>query len=108
MTGRGADDGCEEDVDDAVEPLPGGVAGSGGPDELASLLLEMTCAATKAAVLLAEADDEDWKSVGGRLATFLLLVQQFPTSPRPRRRVGFQVKTKTKPKSKRRTKRGKK
>lgn len=112
MTGSRADEECE-DHEPEVEALPGGVAGSGGPDVLAELLLDMSAGALKACVLLGESDDEDWKSIGPRLSTFLSLVQQFPTGPRPRRRMGFQVATekpgrKTKKVGRTNKKRGKK
>lgn len=101
--------GCDECEDEeTLEALHGTVAGSGGPDELSALLLEMSALAFRAAVLLAEADDEDWKSIGGRLHAFMNVVQQFPSGPRPRRRVGFRTEA-VKPKRKTNTKkRGKK
>lgn len=91
---------CEEEP--GVEPLPGSASLSGGPDALSELLLELTAGALRAAILLAEADNDDWQVVGGRLAAFRGIVEQFPTSPRARRRLGFRVEPKPKPKRKRR------
>lgn len=92
-----------EDEDAPVEALPGAVAGSGGPEELAAGLLEMAAQGLKIAVLLAEADEDDWRAISGRLDTFLGIVGQFPTKPKPRRRVGFQPPSKSKSKAKKPT-----
>jgi hypothetical protein len=86
----------DETEDAPVEALSGSVAGSGGADELSGLLLELTVAAVKAAVLLSEADEDDWRAVSGRLNSFLSVVEGLPTSPRPRRRVGFTYRGKNK------------
>ena len=74
-----------------------GDEGGAGPQELctgplAELILDMTCGVTRLVVLLGEADEEEWPHVEGRLRVLQGLVQQLPTRPRSRRKIGFAAK----------------
>lgn len=86
--GKAAED---EDDDRPVEPLHGGASATMTTD-LADLLLDLVTSTTRVGVLLAEADEETYRLVGGRLEAFLGVVENLPTDPAPRRKLGFQTK----------------
>ncbi len=56
---------------------------------LAEVLHDLSVGLFKARLLLEEADPAEWRSVAGRLSTLRGLLAGFPTSPRPRRALGF-------------------
>jgi hypothetical protein len=90
----------DSDDDDLLEePLTDAMVGSAaglGASVLAELLLDMTQATTKLAVLLAEADEEEFRLIRGRLMAYLALTQQLPSSPMRRATMGFKVNAKEK------------
>ena len=81
-----ADD--DEDEDAPVETESGGASGGGGSD-IAELLLDLTCATVKAAIMLAEADRETWDQCAGRMGALRSAIASLPSKPPPRKRVGF-------------------
>ena len=74
---------------DAAEALTGSAPGTDTDDELAGILADMACGALKLGMLLAECDEDRWRSVRARLDLFRNLVNQLPTGANPRRRIGF-------------------
>jgi hypothetical protein len=82
-------------------------AASGAVDQLADLLLELTLATLKAAVLLSEADENEWAVVSGRLHVFKTALNNLPDHPRPAKKIGFKPKRRKAPKRAPRTKRSK-
>jgi len=97
-------DDFEDDDETQNTPTDSHVGSSGG-EVLAELLIQSIAAVTTMAVLLSEADEDEWRTIYPRYATFLSIVEQLPREPRPRRRVGFRVRAKT---TKKTTRRGKK
>lgn len=77
-----------------------------GQGELGALLLELTGATAKAAVLVAELNESEYKAVQGRLNTFLDLARQIESMrPKADKIVGFKREVRRSAKrSKRRTK----
>lgn len=88
-----ADDGDDDDwyEDPPPDALVGGPPSVEDDSELSGILADMACGALKLGMLLSEADEGRWRANQPRLQTFLSLVQQLPTGPRPQRRVGFRV-----------------
>ena len=79
---------ADDDEDAPVETESGGASGGGGSD-LAELLLDLTCATVKAAIMLAEADRETWDQCAGRMGALRSAIASLPSKPPPRKRVGF-------------------
>jgi hypothetical protein len=110
---RGAAPACEDDWDDDevdpdfVEDLLIDVALShhaespDGTQVLPDLLLDLTTMTARLNVLMAEAEEEEWKAAWPRLHAFLEQVGKLPTGPRARRPVGFRVREKERKTSKR-------
>jgi hypothetical protein len=97
----------DDDFEDApVEALIGSVTPAGDTSDLGNVLLEMTGAAAKVAVLISELDEDEYRGIASRLAVFLSMVSRIPTTPRKKRRIGFVKPTpRTKRKSKKKQKR---
>lgn len=56
---------------------------------LNELIHELSVGLFKARLMLLEASPEEWRALSGRLTTLKDLVACFPTSPKPRKTVGF-------------------
>lgn len=82
-----------DDFDETEEAgeVVAGSATTVDASEVAGLILEMICGATKLVVLLHEIDAEGWAMIKGRLGTFRAIVEQTPTEGPAARRVGFAV-----------------
>ncbi len=88
----------DDDFDDdsvGAEPLTAHVAGS-GDGALGDLLLELITAVVRLNVLLGEADESEFRAARGRLGTLRKAMDELPTEPRARRRVGFKTPQKRK------------
>lgn len=93
---RGTDDDPDSWDSSQTQALSGHTS-EVGQGELGGLLLELTGATAKAAVLVAELDEAEYKAVSGRLNTFLNLVGQITSMrPKPSKIVGFKPKRKRK------------
>ncbi len=84
-----ADEECWED-DQPVEMIQGSPPHDLGTGPLAEFILDMTCGIAKLAILLGEADNEEWPHIADRYAILRSVMNQLPTGPtRVRRKVGF-------------------
>lgn len=91
-----------EPDDDAVEIIGAPTATpASGAEELAGALLGLSGEAAKLHILLAETDEDDFRVIRHRLAVFMSMVAGLPTSPRPKRRIGFGEPKRRKGKGKR-------
>lgn len=80
----------EEYEEEVVEALVGGSpSGSGGPEELSGLLMDLVVATRKLELLLAEADHQDFMAVRPRLIAFLTGVSKLNVEPPEPKRLGF-------------------
>lgn len=91
--------------DEQMDVLVGSVQSAGDHSALADLLLELTSASTKVAILMSELDEDEYRGIAPRLVAFLSMVQQIPTTARRRRKIGFKpsspsAKTKSAPNQK--------
>lgn len=89
MTPHDEDDDWEDDP--PVEVAYQSVVAGEAPSVLADLLLDLTTHTARLAVLLSEADEDEWKGFAHRYHAFLQVVQALPLEPKPRRRVGFKA-----------------
>jgi hypothetical protein len=84
-----ADEEFEEE-DAAFELGMGSASPAGGADVVGDALLELYAAVMKLAVLVAEADEDEFRVIAPRLALLKAAVGCLPTAPAPRKRMGFQ------------------
>ena len=83
-------DDDDEPVDLEPEGHPSSI-GDEGRSGLADFILELAMGLTKLGMLLTEADEDDWRALGGRLALLQKSAEAIPGGPRPKRRVGFRA-----------------
>lgn len=78
------------DEETAYDIVSGAVTGTDA-NAAGDLLLDISAALLRAAVYLSEADEDDWKAFGPRLATMRSVFAQLPTEPKKRRSIGFRM-----------------
>lgn len=93
----------DEELEATNEALSGSVTPAGGED-LSSSILGLLGELVKLSVALQEATEEEWSTCAARLQHLREIVSNFPTAPRPSRKVGFRVEPKKKWKTKRKAK----
>ncbi len=79
---------------DWEDPLPDPLVGSPPArceDPTADLLVDLVGDVARLHVLLEGADEDEWRGFARRLQQFRSLVDNLPTGPRSRRRVGFRT-----------------
>jgi hypothetical protein len=85
----------EWEDEEAIVPLQEHNHGHTENSVLSELLVDMMCAVTKLTVLLAEADEDEFKLVQARLNAFRSMVDSLPEKPTvPKKVVGFKAKSK--------------
>jgi hypothetical protein len=67
-----------------------------GMSETGELLMEMTIQTVRLQIMMAEADEQEWKTFGPRYAAFVSAVGNLPRAPTPRRAMGFKAVRKVK------------
>lgn len=79
--------------DPPVEPLTGSSSPSDSDRESSTLLLELCTGVARLHLLLAEADEGEYRAVRGRLIALEGLVGGLPKVPARSRKIGFRIDT---------------